>query len=74
MRARVSSPENTGVVHHDLFEKANILHRDISIGNSMVDASDPCRGVLIDLDFAARVGEHGDPIDGDTFTPAGTSA
>lgn len=60
------------VVHHDLFEKAGVLHRDISIGNLMVDASDPSQGVLIDLDFAARVGEHGNPSDGETFPPAGT--
>ena len=38
----------------------------------MVDASDPAQGVLIDLDFAARVTEHGDPLDGETFPPAGT--
>ena len=58
--------------HHDLFEKTGILHRDISIGNLMVDASDPAQGVLIDLDFAARVTEHGDPLDGESFPPAGT--
>jgi serine/threonine protein kinase len=63
---------NFNSVHHDLFEKAGILHRDISIGNLMVDASDPAQGVLIDLDFAARVTEHGDPLDGETFPPAGT--
>ena len=59
-------------VHHDLFEKAGILHRDISIGNLMVDLSDPSQGVLIDLDFAARVAGHGNPLDGETFPPAGT--
>lgn len=60
------------LVHHDLFEKTGILHRDISIGNLMVDLSNPAQGVLIDLDFAARVAEHGDPPDGETFPPAGT--
>jgi hypothetical protein len=59
-------------VHHDLFEKAGILHRDISIGNLMVDLSNPSQGVLIDLDFAARVAGHGDPPDGEIFPPAGT--
>ena len=60
------------LVHHDLFVKAGILHRDISIGNLMVDSSDPSQGVLIDLDFAARVAEHGGPLNGETFPPAGT--
>ena len=61
-----------GLAHHDLFEKAGILHRDISIGNLMVDASEPAQGVLIDLDFAVRVAQHGNPVDGETFPPAGT--
>src|ERR1700733_15326931 len=38
----------------------------------MVDASEPTQGVLIDLDFAARVGAHGDPLEGETFPHAGT--
>ena len=42
------------LAHHDLYEKAGILHRDISINNLMVDPSDPSKGVLIDLDMAAR--------------------
>jgi serine/threonine protein kinase len=63
---------NFNSVHHDLFKKAGILHRDISIGNLMVDTSNPAQGILIDLDFAARVAEHGDPLDGETFPPAGT--
>lgn len=63
---------NFNSVHHDLFEKAGILHRDISVGNLMVDASNPTQGVLIDLDFAVRVAQHGDPLDGGTFPPAGT--
>lgn len=43
------------IAHHDLYEKAGILHRDISINNLMVDASDPSIGVLIDLDLAATI-------------------
>ena len=42
------------LAHHDLYEKAGILHRDISINNLMVDPSDRSRGILIDLDMAAR--------------------
>ena len=38
----------------------------------MVDSSNPSQGVLIDLDFAARVAEHGNPLNGETFPPAGT--
>ena len=38
----------------------------------MVDLSDPSQGVLIDLDFAARVAGHGNPLDGEIFPPAGT--
>ena len=38
----------------------------------MVDASVPTQGVLIDLDFAVRVAQHGNPIDGETFPRAGT--
>jgi len=40
--------------HHDLYEKAGILHRDVSINNLMVDPSNPSSGILIDLDMAAR--------------------
>jgi len=59
-------------VHHDLFEKTGVLHRDISPGNLMVDASRPTQGVLIDLDFAARVDARGNPLEGETFPHAGT--
>jgi|ERR1700733_8350489 len=38
----------------------------------MVDSSNPSQGVLIDLDFAARVAEHGNPLNGELFPPAGT--
>jgi serine/threonine protein kinase len=58
--------------HHDLFEKAGILHRDISVGNLMVNASNPQEGVLIDFDLAVRVDNNGDPMDGDDLPPAGT--
>jgi len=37
-----------------------------------VDASKPTQGVLIDLDFAARVDAHGNPAEGKTFPHAGT--
>ncbi len=40
--------------HHELYEKAGILHRDISINNLMIDSEHPDIGVLIDLDFAVR--------------------
>ena len=63
---------NIHPVHHDLFEKTGVLHRDISPGNLMVDASKPTQGVLIDLDFAARVDVHGNPSEGGTFPHAGT--
>jgi len=43
--------------HRELFAKANILHRDISINNLMVDPLDHNKGILIDLDLAVRV--HG---------------
>src|SRR5260370_3516096 len=42
------------LAHHDLYEKAGILHFDISINNLMVDPSDPSPGILSDLDMAAR--------------------
>lgn len=64
-------PDAAFTVHHDLFEKAGILHRDISIGNLMVEAADPSRGVLIDFHFATLVGEDGNPLDGQTFTHPG---
>ena len=59
-------------VHRDLFEKTGVLHRDISPGNLMVDASKLTQGVLIDLDFAARVDAHGNPPEGEAFPHAGT--
>lgn len=41
--------------HHQLYDKAGILHHDISVNNLMVDAEDPSVGVLIDLDLAVRL-------------------
>ena len=41
------------LAHHDLYEKAGILHHDISINNLMVDPSDPSMGILIDLNMVA---------------------
>lgn len=41
--------------HRNLFEQANILHRDISIFNLMVEFDRPRVGCLIDLDLAVRV-------------------
>lgn len=43
--------------HNDLFTKANILHRDISLDNILIQVSpaksgDTRRGMLIDLDYA----------------------
>ncbi|KAI5779566.1 hypothetical protein EDC01DRAFT_305336 [Geopyxis carbonaria] len=44
--------------HQSLFEKANILHRDISINNIMISKApsvDGPKGFLIDLDYAKMV-------------------
>ncbi|KAF8336882.1 uncharacterized protein EI90DRAFT_81962 [Cantharellus anzutake] len=40
--------------HRELYNKAGILHRDISYNNLMVDSNDHTRGILIDLDMAVR--------------------
>lgn len=51
------------LAHHDLYEKAGILHRDISLDNLMVDPSDSTIGVLIDFDHSTRVAaDDGSPI------------
>lgn len=47
------------VAHHDLHEKAGILHRDINVNNLMVQAAHPTEGVLVDLSRAARVKSPG---------------
>lgn len=50
--------------HQNLYSKAGILHRDISLNNLMVDPSVPTSGVLIDLDMAAQVKPHsGKPLE-----------
>ncbi len=40
------------LAHHELYEKAGILHRDISINNLMVHPEEPRKGILIDFDMA----------------------
>lgn len=57
--------------HHELYEKAGILHRDVSVENLMVDATDHRCGILIDLDIAARV-QDGDQTLHPILTHAGT--
>jgi serine/threonine protein kinase len=52
---RVAFSLTACAAHRDLFMKANILHRDISPHNLMVDPNDHNKGVLIDLDLAVRV-------------------
>lgn len=51
----IDFPADSLSAHHDLYQKAGILHRDISINNLMVEPSNPRVGVLIDLDLAAIV-------------------
>lgn len=58
--------------HHELYEKAGILHHDISVNNLMVDAHDHSVGVLIDLDLAVQLKDgdtilHFDPVPGGTI-------
>lgn len=50
------------LAHHDLYENAGVLHRDINLNNLMVNAERPDVGVLLDLDLAARTHEHGTKI------------
>lgn len=57
--------------HYDLYKKAGILHRDISLENLMVDANNHRRGILIDLDIAARI-RDGDKVLQPAMTYAGT--
>src|SRR5260221_10845987 len=49
------------LAHHELYEKAGILHRDISINNLMVHPEEPRKGILIDFDMAVL---HKDPKTG----------
>jgi RIO-like serine/threonine protein kinase len=39
--------------HKEAFEKARILHRDISVGNILI--TEDGRGILIDWDLCKRV-------------------
>ncbi|KAF8522008.1 hypothetical protein JB92DRAFT_2888933 [Gautieria morchelliformis] len=45
--------------HLNLYQKANILHRDVSMGNILINtdegAGEGNRGILIDLDYAVRL-------------------
>jgi len=41
--------------HRSLYQKAGILHHDISVNNLMVEKVDEARGVLIDFDLAVLV-------------------
>ena len=47
-------PSDRRPAHHDLYEKAGILHRDISINSLMVHPEEPEKGVLINFDMAAQ--------------------
>ena len=51
------------VAHHDLYEKAGILHCDINVNNLMVNVERPDVGILLDLDLAVKTREHGAEID-----------
>ncbi|KAH9486318.1 hypothetical protein JR316_0000382 [Psilocybe cubensis] len=44
--------------HHDAYEKAHILHRDISAGNIMINQNG--RGLLIDWDLSKAINTHDD--------------
>ncbi|CAE6436339.1 unnamed protein product [Rhizoctonia solani] len=44
---------------HELYAKAKILHRDVSVNNLMVKKDNPAEGVLIDLDLGHTVPEDG---------------
>lgn len=60
------------LAHRDAWEKAGILHRDISIGNILIDAtSEPAapRGLLADWDLS----KHRDELDGAPTQPGGRS-
>jgi len=64
---------NTISAHHQLYERAGILHHDISVNNLMVDANDHSVGVLIDLDLAVRLKDGERRLSFDPV-PAGTLA
>ena len=68
-----SSNTESILAHHQLYERAGILHHDISVNNLMVDANDHSVGILIDLDLAVRLKDGERRL---TFepVPAGTLA
>ncbi|KAF8339831.1 uncharacterized protein EI90DRAFT_3012761 [Cantharellus anzutake] len=57
--------------HRSLYERAGILHHDISINNLMVEEGNEAKGVLIDLDLAVVV-RGGDSLHPQRPTLAGT--
>jgi hypothetical protein len=46
----------SSIAHRQLYEKAAIIHGDISLDNLMANSSDHSQGVLVGLDMAQRVG------------------
>ncbi|CAE6455433.1 unnamed protein product [Rhizoctonia solani] len=44
---------------HELYTKAKILHRDVSVNNLMVKKANPSEGVLIDLDLGHEIPSYG---------------
>ncbi|KAF8310715.1 uncharacterized protein EI90DRAFT_3139258 [Cantharellus anzutake] len=57
--------------HRSLYERAGILHHDISINNLMVEKDNEVKGVLIDLDLAIII-KGGDALQSQRSTLAGT--
>ncbi|KAF8325262.1 uncharacterized protein EI90DRAFT_3238385 [Cantharellus anzutake] len=53
LESKLPSYANVGAAHHDLYEQAGILHRDIRHNNLMVDPDDPSEGISIDSDMAS---------------------
>ena len=49
------------IAHSHAFERAQILHRDISAGNILVTKNDDGspKGLLIDWELAKKMNEHG---------------
>jgi RIO-like serine/threonine protein kinase len=49
----------TSVAHTAAYNKARILHRDVSAGNILI--TDQGGGILIDWDLSKKVKEYADP-------------